>query len=337
LVYIPTVIPKFEWGKWGGRVVLSAGWWYIYLPTFGLIFNFMPRGRPPRLKTVAPDIAGYFERYPRKILSSTDIAKILAQHRQVWRLPQDTTTPKFINFLLNNTQLHLIKMESESHPNARLITKYSWGEPSPYMLGAELFKGGYLSHGTAAFLHGLTDQLMKVIYVNKEQSAKPRGNSILSQERIDNAFRGKQRESSFIYTYKGSRFLVLSGKFTGQLEIGSIPVNSEENVQATKLERTLIDISVRPTYAGGVYQVLEAYKRARERLSVGTLLATLRQLDYIYPYHQVIGFYLQRAGYAPRQYLRFNELGIHFDFYLSYGIKEQEYDSTWHLFFPKGF
>jgi hypothetical protein len=296
----------------------------------------MPRGRPPRLKTVAPDIAGFFAKYPRKIFSSADLAKILAQNRQAWKLPQDTTTPKFIEFLLSNTRLQLIQLESESHPNARIIIKYCWGEPSPYALGANLFKGAYLSHGTAAFLHGLTDQLLKVIYVNKEQSAKPGGHSVLSQEGIDNAFKGKQRESSFVYTYKGNRFLLLSGKFTNQLEVGSVPISPDENVQATKLERTLIDISVRPTYSGGVYQVLEAYKRAKERVSVGTLLATLRQLNYIYPYHQVIGFYLQRAGFDARQYLRFREIGVHYDFYLAYGLKEREYDSDWRLFFPKG-
>jgi hypothetical protein len=297
----------------------------------------MPRGRKPRLKTVAPDIAAFFEKYPQRVFSSLDLAEILAQHRLIWKLPQDTTVRKFINFLLDNTKLQLIQLKSESHPNARMITKYSWGERSPYSLGSDLLKGAYLSHGTAAFLHGLTDQLLKVIYVNKEQSAKPQSKGTLSQERIHNAFKGKQRESTFVYTYENIRFLLLSGKHTGSLEVGAIRLNQNESVQTTKLERTLIDISVRPTYAGGVYQVLEAYQRARERVSVGTLLATLRQLNYVYPYHQVIGFYLQRAGFDARQYLRFKEIGLHCDFYLTYGIKEREFDSNWRLFFPKGF
>lgn len=297
----------------------------------------MARGRQPRLKTVAPDIASFFEKYPRKVFSSSDLAKILTLHRQTWELPQHTTTGKFIDFLLENTKLRLIQLESESHPAARKITKYSWGDPSPLSLGSDLLKGSYLSHGTAAFLHGLTDQLLKVIYVNKEQSAKPSSHTALSQEGIHNAFKGRQRESTFVYVYEGTRFLLLSGKYTGRLEVGAIPMNQHINVQATKLERTLIDISVRPTYAGGVYQVLEAYQRAKERASVGTLLATLRQLNYIYPYHQVIGFYLQRAGFDARQYLRFKELGLQYDFYLAYGMKEREYDSNWRLFFPKGF
>jgi hypothetical protein len=99
----------------------------------------------------------------------------------------------------------------------------------------------------------------------------------------------------------------------------------------------LIDITVRPAYAGGVYQVLEAYRRAQPDMSTSILLATLKKLDYIYPYHQAIGFYMQQAGYKPEQYERLRGLGLNHDFYLAHGLREREFDSAWRLHFPKGF
>jgi hypothetical protein len=147
--------------------------------------------------------------------------------------------------------------------------------------------------------------------------------------------REKQRESTFVYTFGQWRFVLLAGKHTGRLEVSDLRFG-DELLDVTKIERTLIDIVVRPVYAGGTFQVMEAFRNARSRISVSTLIATLKKLDYVYPYHQAIGFYMERAGYDPAQYGRLKALGLEYDFYIGHGIREPEHNSDWRLSSQRG-
>jgi len=185
-------------------------------------------------------------------------------------------------------------------------------------------------------LWGLTEQIYKTIYVNQEQSAKPRPTARLLQQSLDRAFRSQQRASRYAFSYGESKFVLLSGKQTERLEVTSLKGEYGEPLSVTKIERTLIDAVVRPSYAGGISQVLDAYRAARDKLSASVLIATLKKLDYVYPYHQSIGFLMERAGYEPKQYERMRALGLDFDFYLVHGMREPAYDSKWRLHFPKG-
>ena len=50
-------------------------------------------------------------------------------------------------------------------------------------------------------------------------------------------------------------------------------------VRVTDLERTLIDIAVRPEYAGGVYEVLNVYRLAKGKVSANNEKLTSGQLN----------------------------------------------------------
>ncbi len=293
----------------------------------------MPR-KPSRILAASSAIFSFFEKSIKHVYTESELGEVLYQNRATWKIPDYVNITRFISFLADNGKLSQVQVASEHYRSA---TRYIWGKASPFAVALSLRPSAYLSHGTAVFLHGLTDQIPRTLYINKEQSVKPRPTSTLTPEALARAFSGEQRRSVYTFNYENWTIVLLSGKNTGRLEVGPIAADTGEPIEVTRLERTLIDITVRPAYAGGIYQVLEAYKAAKDRLSVNTLTATLKKLDYVYPYHQAIGFYMERAGYEQNRTERLLKLGTTLDFYLAHGIKDREYDSKWHLFYPKGF
>ncbi len=266
------------------------------------------------------------------VFTEAQLLKILADNRDAWQLAKSLSGAKFIAFLVAKVGLRVVELRSERY---RSMLRYAWGDYSPELMALSLRPRSYLSHGTAVFLHGLNDQLPKTNYANQEQSEKPSGGK-LSQERITLAFSRHQRTSNYVYSMDRYRVVLLSGKQTAQLGVVPAKGTRGEDLLVTGIARTLVDIVVRPAYAGGVAQVLDAYRGAKGRVKAADIVRTLQKLDYVYPYHQAIGFLMERAGYKPEEWGRLRRLGTKFDFYLTHGMKNSTLDAKWRLFVPEG-
>jgi len=288
--------------------------------------------RPSRLLLAKEDILASFRAAPQKVYSKSDLTSVLTENRHTWHLPKHVTIRDFIAFLIKNGDLRARKLRSETY--GQEINRYTWGSVSDLELAASIRAQGYFCHATALSLHGLVKLPPKTIYLNVEQSTKPALSGTLSQQGLDRAFASHQRQSKLIYKYKSMSVVMISGKSTNRLGVEEMPGPALEMISATNLERTLIDIVVRPAYAGGPSSILEAYRAARGRLSTDRLLRILSDLDHMYPYHQAIGFLMQRVGYPETDYRRLQALGLDYDFYLGHGLKEPAYSKDWRLYYP---
>jgi hypothetical protein len=222
----------------------------------------------------------------------------------------------------------------------RKEVRYVWGDVPLLEVLLTLKSDAYFTHYTAMRIHGLTEQIPKTIYLNHEQRPHTR-NADLQQSRIDMAFRRAPRLSRNVITYRNVRICLVNGMYTAQLGVIEDDVYYDEgrpcHVRFTDIERTLIDATVRPAYAGGVFEVQKAFRLAKDKVSVNRLAAMLQKLEYVYPYHQAIGFYLERAGYKPSALDLLRRFPMEFDFYLTNQMAETDYIRSWRLFVPKGF
>jgi hypothetical protein len=292
-----------------------------------------------RIQIAKPDIVKLFDELPQKVLKQSDLMRILAAQRGFWRLTQGTSTNHFIKFLMTSARLSRVVFPFPKPYNREI--RYLWGDVPLSEVMLTLRPNCHFSHYTAMQMHGLTEQSPKTTYLNFEQPLPSNSTGELAQKNIDAAFKRRVRTTSYIAETEQFRVCMLNGKNTGYLGVEE-EERADGNRRITKtrvtnIERTLIDIAVRPVYAGGVFEVLKAYRLAQEKVSVNKLAAMLQQLKFIYPYHQVIGFYLDRAGYKSSLLDLLRRFPMDFDFYLEHQMKQTEYVKDWRLNVPQGF
>jgi len=287
-----------------------------------------------RLKIAKTDIVALFNAQTRRIFHYSEISQVLHDQRAFWRLTDSLTVQDFLEFLTQHTRMKEVRVNFPHRP----VVRYTWGDVPLFELILSFQPNSYLSHYTAVYLHELTEQLPKTIYLNFEQRPKSYQMRGLQQGSIDAAFKRPMRTSKNVAPFRDFRICLLNSMGIGNLGVVEAPGPDGERIRLTNIEKTLIDITVRPGYAGGVFEVLKAYKTAKGKVSVNRLTALLKQLNYVYPYHQAIGFYLERAGVYDESAIKLlRKFNMDHDFYLAHGMKETDYSAQWRLFFPKGF
>lgn len=296
-----------------------------------------------RLQIAKADIVAYLDQLDSHVLRLRDFGHIVREQRPAWRLAVNTTGNDFIAFLLKTRDLKRFEFKFPQKNE----TLYVWKRVPTMEMFLHLKAKSYFSHFTAMRMHGLTEQVPSTIYISHERSSSHRlaededGPEAIEQDRVDAAFQQPARVTSNVAEFGDRRIVLINGAFTGQLAVEEETLNMGADgmakIRRTNLERTLIEAAAKPWYSGGVAEVAKAFELAKPKVSVNRIGAMLRGLRYVYPFHQAIGYYMERAGYRSSQLDLMRRYPMRNDFYLDHAMSNPTYVKEWRLYVPAGF
>lgn len=279
------------------------------------------------------------------ILSRTSLINLLAELKSEYTVKSTLSLKKFIVYLTDTVKWfeEVSILMPDGHIAKRLV--YILKEVSPYEIALSLRPSAYFSHYSAVVIHDLTENNPKDIYINIEQTKKniDKKNAILTQKKVDYAFSKPMRRTNNIakFNYKNIEYKVymLNGKNTGKLGVVTIqPIGFSLPIKVTNLERTLIDIVVRPPYSGGVEEISKSFRSVSNNISINKLISYLVKIDYVYPYENSILFYSHRANYSENKINLINkyitEKNSNINFYLDYQMVDKTLDLKSRVYYP---
>lgn len=274
-------------------------------------------------------IKGFIADFVYKVINQKELVEMLHSARNVYGFT-NYNLADFIKYIKEVCSINEINSLNESQS---IIPLYAKIDADIYDLAAAVSRSSYFSFYTAISIHGLTLQLPKHLYMTNERKSLIRISNSLQQENIDAAFSKRPRQTSNVRSILNFQLHLINGQSNNRL--GVVPFR--DCYYVTDVERTIIDSVVRPFYAGGVTQIFEAIVNAKNIIDIDKLVYYYKQMNFIYPYFQAIGFYLDRAGYDNNALAPFLKMRQVHKFYLTYNMRFTEFDPRWNLFYPRGF
>lgn len=296
-----------------------------------------------RFRLATPEITSYFKSIDMMAFNRKDLEEILLNNRKDWMLKNDFTVGAFID---NLVEYKILKKKELTFLQHNYLVYSKSGKVDIYELVGKASDKGYFSHLSAIYLHDLTVQVPNTVYLSIEQP-RLRNNpeNRISQQSIDESFY-KEAKLSNAYTkimLNKKQWTIYQIYRTGyyheneNYSLESYVKNNGIEYKRTSLERTLIDIAIRPEYSGGIEIVREAYYNAQNKVSANRIGAILQGMKTVYPYHQSIGFLMEISGnYTESQLGIMKRIPQEYDFYLIHGYKKVDlkYNKEWRIFYP---
>ena len=192
-----------------------------------------------------------------------------------------------------------------------------------------LEKNSFFSMSTALNIQGLSDFREEYIFVSKERSTKiEQGNVTLTQENIDNAFSKKPRRTNAYDKIDNHVVVLLEANKTDTFEV--IEYNG---YRVSSVNRAFVEMISNVQYLQSSEAIIEVFMKIKEKLNLDTIYNIIDKFDFIYPYFQLAGFYLEKIGFPKVELEKFYTKRSELNFYTQKNKNQYGFDGYWKIYY----
>ncbi|MFW3382896.1 hypothetical protein ACN2C1_04775 [Aliarcobacter butzleri] len=188
-----------------------------------------------------------------------------------------------------------------------------------------LEKNGFFSMFTSLNIQGLTNFRDNFIFISKERMKRVNFKSKdITQEAIDKAFTNKPRRTKAYATIYNYNIVILESNNTQ--EIGIIKY---KGYKISSINRVFVEIISNIQYSKTPDDVIYEFKNLKDKLDINEIFNIIEKFDFVYPYYQLAGYYLEKIGFLKEELSKFFNKKTDLIFYTVKNKEKYTLDEYW--------
>ncbi|MCG3680045.1 hypothetical protein [Aliarcobacter butzleri] len=257
----------------------------------------------------------------KRFFSINDITSILDELKEKNLVSNSLTQNDFYLKLLNDGLVaHTITIRDIEKIRYTLNKEFNI-----YDFVYSLEKNGFFSMFTSLNIQGLTNFRDNFIFISKERRKRVNFNSKdITQEAIDKAFTNKPRRTKAHDTIYNYNVVILESNNTQ--EIGIIKY---KDYKISSINRAFVEIISNIQYSKTPDDVIYEFKNLKDKLDINEIFNIIEKFDFVYPYYQLAGYYLEKIGYLKEELSKFVNKKTDLIFYTIKNKEKYTLDEYW--------
>ena len=188
-----------------------------------------------------------------------------------------------------------------------------------------LERNGFFSMFTSLNIQGFTNFRDNFIFISKERMQRVNFSSKnITQEAIDKAFSNKPRKTKAYNTIYNYNIVMLESNNTQG--VGIINYNG---YKVSSINRAFVEIISNIQYSKTPYDVIGEFINLKDKLDINEIFKIIEKFDFIYPYYQLAGYYLEKIGFLKEELFRFFDNKTNLIFYTMKNKTNYDLDEYW--------